>query len=495
MAFMSKVHNDRVSQARFMDFIDFKHWYTKKAAVWTVGEYRKQGIDLPVYVNVTYDQDYEQMSRVLDMVGFNHYPSTDYGRSDDEHRFLLDEIRLLPMFSKLPYVVELESGMWHGDHYFKGMPHPDHYRYMMLTVLAGGAVAWSWYMLHDRDNWYMCPVSSRGTQRVEVFSLFSRFVELVKELKPEEWVNCSPSAIAYSQRHQTAHFFVPEYRDMYDTARAFYKAGVDHSFYSLSSPGKAPKMLFYDGLEWLDKDAQETLVKYVENGGHLVVFQKFPTMDEHGKDCNLLQIPGADGIDAQSYMTTFYMDYEVHLGKNDVRVALPDGIHWYHQVPGEPIYATRVPTQDLNDSVLFEYQFIANQGREENLVVGYRENRGRGSLTVLGLAPTPELVCGLHHDLGISIPSVPTTPGIQTFLYRRDDRHFLIVLNSGKEDKGVEIVLDANEFPGDRYLALDLLDQQEKAITSNFNGQPTIFVNVAKKNGAFFEIYPGLDMH
>ena len=29
---------------------------------------------------------------------------------------------------------------------------------------------------------------------------------------------------------------------MYETARAFYKAGVDHSFYSLAQSGAAPKM-------------------------------------------------------------------------------------------------------------------------------------------------------------------------------------------------------------------------------------------------------------
>ncbi len=334
----------------------------------------------------------------------------------------------------------------------------------------------------------MSPVSSRGAPRVEIFSIFQQFVELVEKIKPEDWENCSQAAIAYSQRHQTAHFLVPAYRAMYDTARAFYKAGVDHSYHSLSRPGPPPKLLFYDGLDWLDKQAQENLVAYVENGGHLVVFQDYPTRDEHGRDCNLLGIPKPDGIDAQSYMTTFYMDYQVQLGDQNIPVTLPDGIYWYRQVPGEPIYASRGPTRDLNDAILNEYQFMAYQGCEDDLVVGYRETRGKGSLIVLGLAPTPELVVGLHDFLDIPIAARPQATGVQAVLYRREDKHYLIVINSGTEAKGVEIFLDRSELPDERYVAHNLLDSFEQPIVTYPDGRHVLFVNVDKKSGAIFEI-------
>ncbi len=303
------------------------------------------------------------MSGILDIFGFNHYPTRDYAMVADEHLFKLDQVRLLPMLSQIPFVVELESGIWHGYHYNKGIPYPDHYRFMMLTVLAGGAVAWTWYMFHDRDNWFMSPVNNLAKKHLEVFDLFRQFAELVKEHKPEEWERCTSSALTFSQRHYSTHVLVPEYHDAFETARAFYEAGIDHTYFSTNAPGDAPQVLFYDGLEWLDRADQQVLVEYMEQGGHLVVFQKFPQLDEKGQPCNLLEIPHSDGVDSQGYMNTFFADYVVHLGGHDARVELPAGVLVYQNVPGEPITASRIPTRgQLNDNVLEEYQYLDKPG-------------------------------------------------------------------------------------------------------------------------------------
>jgi len=122
------------------------------------------------------------------------------------------------------------------------------------------------------------------------------------------------------------------------------------------------------------------------------------------------------------------------------------------------------------------------------LVVGYRQKKGKGTLTVLGLAPPPELVAGLHDYVGISIPARPTAPGIQTMLYRRQDHHYLFVINNGSETKGVEILLDAGEFPKDAYIAKDLLDGGEKSVVIDPHGQRSLFVNVSQKSGTLFAI-------
>jgi hypothetical protein len=396
------------------------------------------------------------------------------------------------MLSSIPFVVELESGIWHGYHYNKGIPYPDHYRFMMLTVLAAGAVAWTWYMFHDRDNWFMSPVNNLAKKHLEVFNLFKHFTGLAKEHKPEEWERCMPSALTFTQRHYSAHVLVPEYHDAFETARAFYKSGIDHTYFSTNAPGAPPKILFYDGLEWLDRASQQQLVDYVEGGGHLVVFRQSPQFDETGQDCNLLEIPRPDGVDSQGYMDTFFADYVVHLGGHDVQVELPDGVFVYQKVPGEPITASRIPTRgNLNDNVLEEYQYLRNMVHEEEMIVGFHVVRGRGTLTFLGLSPTPELVINCHHFLDIPIAAQPVTAGAQAVLYRRAGRHYLIVLNVGNEDKAIEIRLDAGEFPGERYVAQDLLDAGETAMFPSRNCGWSLVVQVAGRNGTILMIRPG----
>lgn len=476
--------SDAATQARFIDFLSFKNEFTMKAAAWTISLYREQGIDLPLYSNATRDQDPEQMAEVLDLVSFNHYPTRDYAMLPDEHRHLIDHVRLLSGISPIPYIAELEAGIWHGYHYTKGLPHPDHYHFMLLNVLAGGAVAWTWYMFHDRDNWYMSPVNSRGKKREEIFSVFRLWINLVQEIKPDDWLRCSSTGISFYQPHYAV-------QHPHEISSALYQAGLDFSFYSLSAPGEAPPILFYDGPTWLGETAQRSLIEYMENGGHLVIFQHSPRTDEKGAPMNLLDLPRPDGVDSQGYMNTFFKDYLVHLGDFKARVELPEAVYLYREVEGSEILAARTsPRSLLNDNVLEEYAALVELGREENLVVGFHKPSGAGSLTFLGVPPSTELVREIHHFLQIPIPASPRTDGVQTVLYRSGSDHYLIVLNNGWEDKATEILLDPSEFLPGRYGVRNLLRKDERVLEVKANQAIILSAFTPKKNGALLEIKP-----
>lgn len=484
MATTAPDSGDPPSQARFIDFLEFKHAFTMKAATWTISTYREQGVELPLYSNATRDQDPEQMAEVLDLVSLNHYPTRDYAMVPDEHRHLLDHVRLLSGISPIPYIAELESGIWHGYHYTKGLPYPDHYQFMILTVLAGGAVAWTWYMFHDRDNWYMSPVNSRGKKRQEIYSVFKHWTDLVQEVKPEDWSRCSSTGVAFYQPHYAINH-------PYEISNALYQGGLDFSFHSLTAPGGSPPILFYDGPTWLEESAQRALIKYMEKGGHLIIFQSGPRKDERGAPMNLLDLPRPDGIDSQGYMNTFYKDYMVHLGELEARVELPKSVHLYRDVPGDPILATRVaPRSFLNDNVLEEYAALVALGHEENLVVGFHEPRGTGSLTLLGIPASPELVREIHNFLEIPIPAIPLMGGVQTVLYRSGGDYYLIVLNNGWEDKASEILLDPGIFPPGLYAARDLLREKERKLEVRAGQAFTLTAFTPKKNGTLIRITP-----
>jgi len=476
--------SDTITQARFIDFLTFKNAFTMKAAEWTISTYREQGVEIPLYSNATRDQDPEQMAEVLDLVSLNHYPTRDYALVPDEHRNLLDHVRLLSGISPIPYIAELESGIWHGYHYTKGLPYPDHYQFMILTVLAGGAVAWTWYMFHDRDNWYMSPVNSRGKKRQEIYSVFQQWVDRVQEVKPEDWSRCSSTGVTFYHPHYAINH-------PYEISGALYQAGIDFSFYSLTAPGKPPSILFYDGPTWLEDSAQRSLIEYMEKGGHLIIFQSGPRKDERGALLNLLDLPCPDGIDSQGYMNTFYKDYLVHLGEVEARVELPKTVYLYRDVPGDPILATRVsPRNFLNDNVLEEYATLVELGHEQNLVVGFHEPRGAGSLTLLGIPSSPELVREIHNYFEIPIPAIPLTGGVQTVLYRSGSDHYLIVLNNGWEDKASEILLDLSRFPPGRYGVRDLLREEERMFEVRANQAVMLTAFTPKKNGTLIRITP-----
>jgi len=489
MAVALDVVGDQATHNRHADFQEFKHWFTAESASWTVNEYRKNGINVPLYSNATRDQDLTRMSEVLDLVAFNHYPSKSYSLVPGEHQVYLDHVRLLPMLSPLPYVVELESGVWHGGHFHIVSLTSDHYRYLLLTILAGGEVAWTWFMLHDRDNYYMCPLNNRGQKRIDLFPLFSQFIALEKEVEPHEWQHCSKTGISYYSPHDLASHSSLSARDTFEVSKKLYEAGLDHIFYNLQSPGRAPDLLFYDGLEWLDRKAQQVLLDYILNGGHLVIFQKFPFLDDKKNPCNLLGIPQPDGIDAQGYMNTFYKDYEVYLGNEIAYVEMPKAVYVYKNVPGEGIFASRCPARhELNDSVLGEYQSIVNIGNEKNLLVGYHQKRGKGTLTFLGTPPSPDLLIKLHDFLKVHIPVLPLCKNVQTIVYRRNNLHYLVVLNDGQEGKGVTIRLDHTEFPGKQYAVRDILDGDEQVVAFSDSGRKLLTVQIKPKNGSIFEI-------
>ena len=63
------VHN------RWLDFQEFKYWFTGETAKWTLNQLRHNGIDVPIHSNATKDQNPVEMVKNLDVLSFNHYPT------------------------------------------------------------------------------------------------------------------------------------------------------------------------------------------------------------------------------------------------------------------------------------------------------------------------------------------------------------------------------------------------------------------------------------
>ena len=241
---------------RYLDLSRFKHWFVLKAARWMVDAYRELGVDLPMYLN-TYGtvsiQPWRDMEEIVSFVGPDLYPTNEFEFRDDEHRKFMDSVRYARSFSRLPYICEFESGIWHGWHYEVGTPRENHYRLMCLSALAAGITGWSWYMLVNRDNWYMSPINEWGRVRPELFDVFHKIVEIYRQMDPTTAVRHTHTLVSFVSLQQAAGI------QNQDLLTSLYQADIDYDFHELKDNGTKNPLMFYGGGKWLSHVSQQQL--------------------------------------------------------------------------------------------------------------------------------------------------------------------------------------------------------------------------------------------
>jgi len=363
-------------------------------ARWVVAEYRKNGCNVPILLNTwpgVDAQHWHDLADVADFYGIDPYPSNECRQ---DYRYFRERLRLLRAVTGTPYLAEFASGIW------QGMPNreytPDHYRLTALTALAAGVRGWNWYMLADRDNWHGAPINERGVLRPDTAAAFRQAVEWFHELRhaPPPRVTC---AVAWSWHyHQVAQI---NKRDADDPLfEVLHDMGLEYDFIDVDRDFDPPDLLFAAG----EIEQPERLWEYVRQGGRLVMFQRLldgcvpPDGTSH---------PGASRL-------------ETSLGFVTDRPVFN-----YRRVPGTPITARQLPIVVDGDQ---QRMFDVATGR--TYITGYVEQIGRGTLMVLGCAPSRDAVLAVHRYFGAAIPVLSLTPGV--FPSIRGDK--LIVVNTGE---------------------------------------------------------------
>ena len=464
---------------RYLDFCRFKHWFVLKAARWMVDTYRELGVDIPIYLN-TYGtvsvQPWAEMEKIADIVGPDLYPTNEFSHRPDEHRQFMESIRYARSYSRLPYIPEFESGIWHGWHYDVGAPKGNHYRMMCLSALAVGVTGWSWYMLVNRDNWYMSPINEWGRVRPEIFADFQKIVEIYHHFDPTESRRLISTAITFDPLQKAAFPTTGQ-----DLLEAFYQADVDYDFYDLKLGVTDPKILFYSGRSRLPAASQEKLRQYIVDGGHLICIGTCPILDDNFQPLNLLEIP-----EPQGYIGDVPESLHLELNIGSMKVLLRSPWMGYTTNNyGEPILATRKRGETLTAE---ELELITGLVIGDHYQVGYRKSWGKGQLTVIYIAPSAELITALHEMAGISILSRSLTPGIKTALYEKENVLFLFVINATTEDKAAEIVLDPHLMKGQEYQIQDLIS--ERIWNHSSQEGNSIYANVHAKDATLLKIVP-----
>ncbi|MBN1514769.1 MAG: beta-galactosidase [Phycisphaerae bacterium] len=383
-----------VDDRRFRDGCQYRYDLATQYARWVVNEYRRNGCTVPIALNTwpgVDAQHWHDLADLADIYGIDPYPPNE---CKSGLRYFRERLRLLRAVTDFPYLAEFASGIWHGmpDRSYTA----DHYRLTALTALAAGVRGWNWYMLVDRDNWTGAPINERGVARSDLYAAFAEAVDHFRTLEgapPPE----TSFAVTWSWRcNQIAQIRKQDLDDPLFVV--LHEMGIEYDLVDVDRDFTAPALLMVGG----EVEQPDRVWQYVEQGGHLVMFQSL--------------IEGVPRPDGTSY--PFMRSLKCSWG-----FMIQGPVFTYRRVPGEPITARQEAwAADEDERRLME----AAVGRE--YTIGYREQRGKGSVTVLGCPPSADAMVAVHRQFGLSMPARPLTAGV--FASKRGE--YLIVVNPGE---------------------------------------------------------------
>jgi beta-galactosidase len=457
---------------RYLDFVRFQHWYVTRVADWAVRAYRNYGVDVPIYLNAYSGvaiQPWAELEALADLAGPDIYPSREFALRSEEHRKFMEAVRYTRTYSSLPYIPEFEAGIWHDWLPDVGVLSPNHYRMICLSALLAGAAGWNWYMLVNRDNWYQCPINEWGRTRPDLFEVFQQVTAIFHEVDPASLVKQTHTAVTFNTLQRGTE------RPGQELLQALYEADIDYEFYDVDREKCDQPFLLYAGGSWLSASAQEHLKAYIESGGHLVCVGTYPHLDDNLRPWNALNVQEPPGIVSGS---PGWLWLEV-FGRQ-----LKSGwVFNYTETPGTPILATRLAP---GGQTMEELSLHMGLQAGTQYTIGYTEQRGRGHLSVVGLALSPELIHALYDHIEVILPSRSLTPQISTALFQRDQEFYLIAVNNGDEAKIAEVVLTTDFSESPWWRVRDLVNNQEW--TLDLRASKRLTFPVQRKDGVILQL-------
>jgi hypothetical protein len=445
---------------RHLDYFKFKYEYSREVAKKSIQMYRDLGVDIPIYLNAYpffYAHDWADFQEVADGIGLDLYPSNELKEDEFEHRKFCDKIRYLASVSKLPFIAEFQSGIWHGRHYETSVLTPNHYRMICFSAFLAGVKGWNWYMLVNRDNWYMSPINEWGRVRGELYDVFKKIAFAFKQLKPTSLKKLTEIGVTFNPLQYAARTLTHNSPILI----ALYQGDVD---YDLCDPRrKLPenKVLFYSGNQWLEKIAHQNLRRYVEEGGTLVAFRSFPRKDDNFKP---YQVVGFE--EPERTLFEFKRHFTLTLEKGAVPIAIHSSVYVFKAQGCEKIQAD-----------------LGTYGKQ---TVGYIKKIGKGKIMHLGMEPEPNLVLAILNYLKTPLVSHSVTRDVKTALFSRGKRYFLVVVNNGNEDKSAAIYLPELAKIKGKMTSRDLMSEEKEVYSKE--GRHPLNIQVARKDGRVLEL-------
>jgi hypothetical protein len=444
---------------RNIDYLKFKYDFSKRVAEWSVRAYRKLGVDVPIYLNLYpffYAHDWVDMQSASDMVGVDLYPTSELAEDRYEQRKFIDKIRYLKNVSTIPYIAEFAAGVWHARHYETGVLTPNHYRLLSFSALLGGVAGWNWYMLVNRDNWYMSPINEWGRVRGELYEVFKQVVFVYNEIHPPTLEKINSVAVTFNPLQHAARSLSHNSPIL----QALYDSDVDYDLYNPRTGKCDFNYLFYSGNQWLEESSQQNLRQFVEEGGTLVAFRDYPRKNDKFEPCSIIGFE-----EPHSTLFEFKRKFSLRLAASRPSVELVSSVYCFNKVAGEKI------TVDFD-----------SYGKA---TIGYIKKVGKGKIIHIGVEPTRDLVLEILNYLKVPLAAHAVTRDVKTALFKRGRSFYLIATNNGSEDKSASVYLPALDAYSGKLTVRDITAGTKETI-SRERRNPFTF-EIPRKDGKVFE--------
>jgi beta-galactosidase len=447
---------------RNIDYFKFKYHFTQEVAKWNMQTFRSLGIDVPIFLNVYpffYAHDWEQLQSVSDLVGIDLYPTAEFAQDDLEQRKMIDKIRFLKQASSAAYIAEFSAGVWHGHHYQTGVLTPNHYRLITLSAILGGVVGWNWYMLVNRDNWYMSPINEWGRVRGELYDVFKNLVSLYRKIYPPTLKKINEIGVTFNPIQYAARTV----SGSTPVLVALCGSDIDYELYNPMTMKCDKKFLFYSGNQWLDQKSHHNLRSYVEAGGTLIAFRDYPR-----KNAEFENVATIGFEEPKSTLFEFKKQFELQIGSKGKKISLVSSIYTFQKTSAESI----------------EVDF-GSYGKHK---LGYVKKIGKGKIVHLGVEPTPELVMELLRYLKANLSCYSLTKDITTALFHRGKKYYVVVTNNGEESKSATIFLPALQSLKGKMSIKNVMNGKKE--THSYESGRPFTIDLDRKDGTVFELSP-----
>jgi hypothetical protein len=478
-------------QYRYEDFVEFRADYITRCVDTYARLYRQSGIDIPIShntYNIYHVQDFTRLANVVNLVGPDAYPANEFPTrttaSGEElgMRHLQEVFRYFRTFCETAYIPEYQCGTGHGLHYYTGVLWPNHFVMQNLAAVQAGIQAWNWYMLVNRDNWMMSPINEWGRKQGEMFPVFEEMVRIHKEADIPAWKKLTHTAVTF---HLPYHWLKDALQD--PVLHSVYQAGIEYEFFNLENGQIAKPLMLYSGPRWLPEPCQQALLDYVVEGGQLVFFTSLPLYKDLSRRANLLGLHRPDRIPDEPFLDHLATETEITLGNEKILTRAPFFVY-DHPTPGEPIYGVRVDTDAIMDTKFEENRTLRSLIFGHRYQVGYHERRGRGSITVVGVRPTPVALKGVHNWLGIPIPIFSNQPDVKVSLFEGPGAHYIVAINIADHELVAPLDIHLPTLGEGPFSAINLRSGPAFEIDDSNLASGRLYLRSPRKNGTIIEI-------
>ena len=353
---------------------------------------RKNGIVVPLSANgwSPLYQNFKAMTDIIDLCGSDIYPGEYLRKANngiqDQWRYNVDIIK--------QQVADSSNGnAWSAEFQAGTMATriSDHHRYIALFSMLNGLKGLNYYMLVNRDNWSAGPVNEWG-QPTAHYKKTQEAIALYQKVEPWKCQIKNDFALFVSKAHRTI-----DPGNFESTFKTLKSAPFTYCYYNPEA-ADAPqeKVMLYCGSDWVLRSTGEKLRAYVENGGTLIAFNRFPRVDEFGEPLNL-GFREPDGVRPILLPAILSPDG----GKTSMRLAnrghanCKVNLFHYKNIP-----AGATPMRAVLSEKTAELLILIENTSNEVFTFGFVQNIGKGQIVQIGCAPDGEILQCVLKSIG-----------------------------------------------------------------------------------------------